>query len=211
MSCRCQSRRLGGTRGGSHEQASEFTIGGAAAERSKGSQCPAHRAHTPTGVTALTVLRPMHSRKAEANGAMREPEVARAIEKLVHGSLVVGLLVAGLLGPTVAKAESVATETIQSAFRIELEEGGSLHRGLAVEGYLHNGLPWRITDVRLRVESMDSAGRVTGESFGWVLGDVAAGGRGYFYVPISSPATTYRATVQSFDKVSLEAPGIQAP
>ena len=58
---------------------------------------------------------------------------------------------------------------------------------------------------------MDSTGRVTGESFGWVLGGVAAGGRGYFYVPISSPAATYRATVQSFNKVSLEAPGIEAP
>lgn len=134
-----------------------------------------------------------------------------ASEKLVHGSLVVGLLVAGLLGPTVAKGESAATETARSAFRVELEEGGNPHRGLAVEGYVYNGLPWRITNVRLRVEGMDSAGRVTGESFGWVLGDVAAGGRGSFYVPISSPATAYRATVQSFDKVSLEAPGIQAP
>jgi len=75
-----------------------------------------------------------------------------------------------------------------------------------VEGYLHNDLPWRITNVRLRVESVDPAGRVTGEAAGWVLGDVAAGGRAYFFVPVSSPAATYRATVESFDKISREAP-----
>jgi len=40
-----------------------------------------------------------------------------------------------------------------------------------------------------------------------VIGDVKAGGRGYFYVPIPAPAKTYRATVQSFDKVAVEAPG----
>jgi hypothetical protein len=43
------------------------------------------------------------------------------------------------------------------------------------------------------------------------MGDVKAGGRGYFYVPVSSPAKTYRATVQSFDKVTLEAPRVEAP
>jgi hypothetical protein len=44
-----------------------------------------------------------------------------------------------------------------------------------------------------------------------VIGDVKAGGRGYFWVPVSSPAKTYRATVQSFDKVAVEAPRAEAP
>jgi hypothetical protein len=44
---------------------------------------------------------------------------------------------------------------------------------------------------------------------GWVAGDVAAGGRGYFYVPVSAHAPTYRPSVQRFDKVMLDAP--QAP
>lgn len=42
-----------------------------------------------------------------------------------------------------------------------------------------------------------------------VIGDVKAGGRGYFYVSVPAPATTCHATVQSFDKVAVEAP--QAP
>jgi len=44
-----------------------------------------------------------------------------------------------------------------------------------------------------------------------VVGDVEAGGRGWFYVPVSSPAATYRATVQSFDKVALEPRRLEAP
>jgi len=44
-----------------------------------------------------------------------------------------------------------------------------------------------------------------------VIGDVKAGGRGYFYVPVSAPAKTYRGAVQSFDKVAVEAAWVQTP
>jgi len=121
------------------------------------------------------------------------------------------MAVAGVFGPIVAaKAESPAIGA-ENQFRFQFEEAQRSHRGQAVEGYLYNGLPWRITNVRLRVESLDGSGRVTGEASGWVVGDVKGGGRGYFFVPVVSPAATYRATVQSFDKVVLEAPPLQAP
>ena len=119
--------------------------------------------------------------------------------------LVLGLLIVGLFGPMVAAAETrVAQEP--GLFRFDVEQAAGSHRGPGVEGYLHNGLPWRITNVRLRVESVDPAGRVIGEASGWVLGDVAAGGQGYFFVPVSSPAAAYRVTVESFDRISREAP-----
>ncbi len=123
----------------------------------------------------------------------------------VQRILVLGMVVAGVVGPVVAKAQTPATDA-QNPFRFELEEAQNPFRGRAVEGYVYNDLPWRITNVRLRVESVDPAGRVTGEGYGWVVGDVRAGGRGYFFVLVSSRAATYRATVQSFDKVILEAP-----
>jgi len=119
--------------------------------------------------------------------------------------LVLGLLIVGLFGPMVAAAETrVAQEP--GLFRFDVEQAAGSHRGPGVEGYLHNGLPWRITNVRLRVESVDPAGKVIGEASGWVLGDVAAGGQGYFFVPVSSPAAAYRVTVESFDRISREAP-----
>jgi hypothetical protein len=107
-----------------------------------------------------------------------------------------------LATPLAAEAQQAA----QNPFRFELEEAQSPFRGRAVEGYVYNDLPWRITNVRLRVESMDPTGGVTAESYGWVVGDVKAGGRGYFFVLVPSRAATYHATVESFNKVALEAP-----
>ena len=123
--------------------------------------------------------------------------------------LVFGMVVTTLSAPIVAQAQTPVADA-QSRFRFELEEAES-HRGRGVEGYVYNDLPWRITNVRLRVESVDANGTVTAAASGWVVGDVRAGGRAYFYVPVSSPAATYRASVQSFDKVLLEAPSLQAP
>ena len=79
---------------------------------------------------------------------------------------------------------------------------GSHERDLTKQAIpVYNGLPWRITNVRLRVDGVDTNGTVTASESGWVVGDVKAGDGGYFYVPVSVPAETYRATVQSFDKV----------
>jgi len=112
-------------------------------------------------------------------------------------------------GSVVGIAQTVAADA-QMPFRFELAQADG-PRGLAVEGYVYNGLPWRITNVRLRLDSVDANGTVTASASGWVLGDVKAGGRGYFYVAVSSPALTYRATVQSFDKVAIETPRFEAP
>jgi hypothetical protein len=108
-------------------------------------------------------------------------------------------------GVASAQAPTVAAET---PFRFELAQAKG-PRGPGVEGYVYNGSPWLISNVRLRVESVDAAGTVTDTSSGWVIGNVRAGGRGYFYVAVSTAGTTYRASVQSFDKVALDAP--QAP
>jgi hypothetical protein len=122
------------------------------------------------------------------------------------------LLLFAMTLTTIAGADSVNAEpaTADAPFRFELAQADG-HRAPGVEGYVYNGLPWRITNVRLRVEGVDANGTVTASASGWVMGNVQAGGRGYFYVPVSSPAMTYRATVQSFDKVAVEAPPVQAP
>jgi hypothetical protein len=118
-------------------------------------------------------------------------------------------MVTAILAPTVVTAQTPTTST-QGEFRFDLEEASS-HRGHGVEGYVYNGSQWRITNVRLRVESVDPNGAVTNEASGWVVGDVKAGGRAYFYVPVPSHAASYRATVQSFDRVMLETPRTEAP
>ena len=124
--------------------------------------------------------------------------------------LVVFAIVATALGtPAVPTAQTV-TASDQSPFGFQYEPTHT-PRGVGVEGYVYNTLPWRITNVRLQVESLDANGTPIASASGWVVGDVPAGGRGYFYVPVSAPAATYRARVEAYNKVMLEAPALQAP
>jgi hypothetical protein len=134
------------------------------------------------------------------------------LEDSVMKGLVVALAtIVMTIGTATAATSQTAITSDQSPFRFQFEQTTS-PRGVGVEGYVYNPLPWRITNVRVQVDSVDAAGTVVASASGWVLGDVAAGGRGYFYVPVSSQAPTYRPSVQTFDKVMLEArPAPQAP
>jgi len=52
----------------------------------------------------------------------------------------------------------------------------------------------------------DGAARAVGEAWGWVFGDVPAGGSAYFSIPLETVADTYDVIVVSFDAVASEAP-----
>jgi hypothetical protein len=118
--------------------------------------------------------------------------------------LVVMLLAASLVLP-LAAARAQDSQVTNGPFRFDIT-AVSGHRGPAVEGYLYNGLVWRITNVRLGIDTLDSTGRVTSQAHGWVMGDVAPDSRAYFFVPIAAYGATYRVTVESFDRISIEAP-----
>jgi hypothetical protein len=115
--------------------------------------------------------------------------------------LAVTMIVTTIAGCPMPRA--TADEHGRLRFEVELTES---HRGRGVTGWAHNDLPWRVTNVRVRVDCLDESGTVTESVMGWVLGDVSAGGRAYFYVPVSSHPVTVRVSVQSFDKVAREAP-----
>jgi hypothetical protein len=114
--------------------------------------------------------------------------------------LVVVATIAMILGTATAARAQTAIASDESPFRFQFEQSQS-PRGLAVEGYVYNTLPWRITNVQVQVDSIDATGTLVASASGWALGDVAAGGRSYFYVPVSAQAVTYRPRVQRFDKV----------
>jgi hypothetical protein len=123
--------------------------------------------------------------------------------------VVVAAVVTAMAMAAVPGAQQLtASDETPFSFQLKQTEG---HRGLAVEGWVYNGLAWRITNVRLRIDGVDPNGAVIVSAAGWVLGDVPAHGQGYFYVPVSAPAVTYRASVQEFNKVALEAPAPQTP
>jgi len=75
-----------------------------------------------------------------------------------------------------------------------------------LEGYVYNDSRVSITDVRLHVVERDGAARPVAEAWGWVFGDVPAGGVGYFTVPLQAVAEQYDVVVVSFDPVAVESP-----
>ena len=113
--------------------------------------------------------------------------------------VVMGVL---LLGPGLARGADA-----QGDFSVSWEPHLIGGRDAAVKGYVDNRSQLRVGDVHLRVETLDAGGKVIGEAFGWVTGDVAAGGRGYFVVRVGVPGATYRVTVDSYDAISASPAG----
>lgn len=124
--------------------------------------------------------------------------------------LFVFAMMATTIRPATAPSAPTAIAGDQTPFTFQFEQTASF-RGVAIEGWVTSTLRARITNVRVQIDSMDANGALIASASGWVLGDVAAGGRGYFYVPISAQTATYRATVQRFDKVTAESSAPEAP
>src|SRR6266487_4304894 len=90
----------------------------------------------------------------------------------------------------------------QDRFHVEWEQQLVGGRDPALKGFIDNRSQLRVGNVRLRVEALDDSAKVVGQSFGWVIGDVPAGGRAYFVVPITAPGVAYRVSVESYDPIS---------
>ena len=71
-----------------------------------------------------------------------------------------------------------------------------------IQASVHNDSPYRVTDVRLRVEGLDADNHPVGRRNAWALGDIAPGGDTAFVVESMPGAVNYRITVISFDLVS---------
>jgi hypothetical protein len=117
---------------------------------------------------------------------------------IVAGILAFGLILHG------ASAEAHRADSSEAAFRFE-SGPRTYGPGPAIEGYVYNDGRSRLTNVRLRIEVLGADGTVTAEGFGWVLGDVVPGGRGYFVVRVPAAAASYRISVLAFDVVSAGA------
>jgi hypothetical protein len=123
------------------------------------------------------------------------------------------LLVFSTVATIIATASVARAQTAiagdESPFWFQFEQSQS-PRGLAVEGYVYNTLPWRITNLRLQADSIDGNGTLVASASGWVFGGVAAGGRGYFYVPVSAASghiSPERSEIRQGDPRRAGAPG----
>jgi hypothetical protein len=104
-----------------------------------------------------------------------------------------------LLG-LVATAGAALAQSAGDADRFfGLEWAGGERRGRPnVNGYIVNQYRVRASNVRLVVESLDTAGKTVATANGHV-GDVPAGSRVYFEVAIKQKAPRYRVTITGWE------------
>ena len=108
-----------------------------------------------------------------------------------------------LLGLTLTAPAAAQAPAACGSFRVEWNHGEQSPTPSRLEGFVYNESRCSVTDVRLHVVAVDTAGHPVAETSGWVLGDIQGGARGYFVVPLTTtPAAGYRVNVISFDEVS---------
>ena len=118
--------------------------------------------------------------------------------------IVCTMLTALLPGPT-AQAQSSAADA-ERYFKVEYGPQTIARRGFALEGYVYSTHSYRVGGMRLRVQVLDGDGQILKEGFGWVPGDVPAGGRAYFLISVPERGAGYKVNVVSYYLVSRDAP-----
>ncbi len=113
--------------------------------------------------------------------------------------LLTGLALAAVLAAVPASGADAGA----ASFHVECGPPAESGDDALVRGWVVNDSMVRVGDVRLRVETVDGAGRVIGQSFGWVIGDVPAGGRAWFMVRITTLGADYRVRVESYDVIAV--------
>ncbi|HYS17063.1 MAG TPA: FxLYD domain-containing protein [Candidatus Binatia bacterium] len=117
----------------------------------------------------------------------------------------IALAVAMLLGAAVAGPANAQTAASCGPFRAEWARGDLSPTAEKLEGFVYNESSCSVTDVRIRIVAVSGDGHSIGETLGWVYGDIPAGARGYFVVPLpaaAAAAADYRVNVVSFDEIS---------
>jgi len=117
---------------------------------------------------------------------------------------VLGCALIVLIGSVPATTRAQTTSDAERYFKVEWDPEAVPRGGWAVQGYVISSHTYRVNGVRLEVEVLDSAGQVENRVYGWVPGDVPAGGRAYFFVSVPKRGAAYRVRVVSFFLVSRE-------
>ncbi|MBI2529286.1 MAG: hypothetical protein HYV93_25280 [Candidatus Rokubacteria bacterium] len=105
-----------------------------------------------------------------------------------------------------AADKSTAAKLGEKYFRVEFEAGRTKGGRTLLTGYVYNDHGLAAARVRLLVDSLDAAGRVTATTVGYVDSLVPLKGRTYFEVPVDKPGVSYRVSVPYFDWIEGRGP-----
>jgi hypothetical protein len=117
------------------------------------------------------------------------------------GLAVSALVVAGIADRADTQAQ---VEEVAKLLRVEWEPGGDKWGPPRLVGHIYNDSRFRIGSIRLRVETLDSADQVVGDTLAWAYVSIPARDRAYFSVRRPSGGQAFRLTVESFVLISRE-------
>ncbi len=127
-----------------------------------------------------------------------------ARSRIHRRALAVGTLLTLCLGGFSAAAAQAPVSAGMERFRVE-EDRDAPTRG-AIAGWLYNDGRDTVGLVRLRLDVLDGSGAVIAVQRGWAYGNLRAGDRAYFRIPIPDRPGTRRIVVESFVVQSTESP-----
>jgi hypothetical protein len=105
--------------------------------------------------------------------------------------------------PERAAAQSPAE--VARFLRVEWEPVSDTLGPPRLTGHIYNDSVYRISSVRLRVQTVNASNDVVNESLAWVYVSVPARGREYFSIRRPPGGETFRLAVESFVLFSREA------
>jgi hypothetical protein len=126
--------------------------------------------------------------------------------------LAAATLVAVLGGAAVAALGQAPPGFRGPVFRVEPETRSEFRRTGYVTGWVYNDGQGIAGLVRMKVQMLDESGKVVAEHIGWAYGNVTAGGRAYFMIPIPPQSPPERRVVvdswviQSYGEGRSESP-----
>jgi hypothetical protein len=116
---------------------------------------------------------------------------------------VVVILTSGAPPALAQGRRSIPTERFFDVqWQVEQRDG----RDVAVTGSLANQYLQAVSRVLLQVQIFDQTGRITDETFGAIAGDVPAGARVTFRLPLEAEGVRYAVLVHAFEFGTSESP-----
>jgi hypothetical protein len=72
-----------------------------------------------------------------------------------------------------------------------------------IRGQVLNDSPYRVTNVQLQIEGLNTDHNAVGRTYTWAVGDILPGGQTFFAAEGIPGSVSYRITVVSWDLVSF--------
>jgi hypothetical protein len=115
------------------------------------------------------------------------------------GALLLALTLGACAPQIQVRQQDMAASFSDSRFQVEWETAQTKKGSPLIAGYVQNSRGGGVANVRIRVDTLDAQGQVTGTATALAPGYVGGFSRTYFEVPIEKTGIGYRVSIISWD------------